>query len=73
VEACGAVVVAKKKSDPKNWQISPIVFQLRGSIEYKVWLKGLAEADATDVSEMAERAFAAYARQINYNQPRPKR
>jgi hypothetical protein len=65
--------VAKKKSDPKDWQISPIIFQLRGSAEYKAWLQGLAKFDATDLSEVAERAFAAYARQIGYSEPRPQR
>jgi hypothetical protein len=65
--------VARKKSNPEDWQISAIIFQLRGSQEYKAWLKGMADFDGTDLSELAERAFGAYARQIGYNEPRPKR
>jgi hypothetical protein len=71
----GTLSMAKKKGSdhPKNWKTKPIIFNLRGSPEYKVWLEGLAEFDATDVAGMAERAFANYARQIGYTATRPKR
>jgi hypothetical protein len=73
----GTAVVAKKKADPKqnpeSWNVKSIIMQLRGSAEYKAWLEGLAQFDATTVAEMAERAFAVYARQIGYNVSRPRR
>jgi hypothetical protein len=77
----GTTRVAKKRRDegeavgssPEKWSRKAIIFTLRGSEEYKAWLDGLAQADATDLSELAERAFAAYARQIGYANPRPKR
>ncbi len=50
-----------------------IIFQMRGSEAFKTWLRGLADYDATDTTEVVERALAAYARTIGYAEPRPKR
>lgn len=69
--------MAKKKTGPKpnseEWKITPLAIQVRGSVEFKEWVRGLAEFDATDVSEVVERALGAYARQIGYDKARPRR
>lgn len=74
----GATIVAKRGKKPpepkeQGWGAKKLVFQMRGSLEYETWLKGLADFDATSLSEMAERAFASYARSIGYVKLRPKR
>lgn len=84
MSAAGAGLVTKKKSGVKpaegeaanpfgGFARKGIIFTLRGSDAYKKWLEGMAEHDATDLSELAERAFGSYARQIGYGEPRPRR
>jgi hypothetical protein len=72
----GTLEMTKKKGDgghPKNWNAKPIIIQLRGSPEFKAWVEALAEFDATSVAELTERAYANYARQIGFTNPRPRR
>ncbi len=70
----GSAVMAKKKKIPADtWKSKPVAIQLRGAAEFKAWVQALADFDATDVSELTERALAAYARQIGFARVRPKR
>jgi len=59
--------------EPAKWEAKRLIFQMRGSDEFKAWLLALADFDATDATEVVERALAAYARTIGFTQPRPKR
>ena len=73
----GASTVARPKKSPEpkaeNWTNKTVIFQMRGSVEFKEWLKKLSDFDATDATEVVERALAAYARSIGFGEPRPKR
>lgn len=73
----GAPTVArpKKSTDPQSegWANKTIIFQMRGSDEFKAWLKKLADFDATDTTEVVERSLANYARAIGFTEARPKR
>ncbi len=78
----GALTVARPKKpraseppapEPAKWEAKRLIFQMRGSDEFKAWLQALADYDATDATEVVERALAAYARTIGFTQPRPKR
>ena len=70
--------MAKKKAAPakpesKAWESKKLIFQMRGTDEFKAWLQELADFDATDTSDVVERSVAAYARAIGFAKPRPKR
>lgn len=68
--------MAKKKRPPeaKNWSSGkPMALQMRGSIEWKQWLEELAAYDRSSVSDVADRAIAAYARTISFPKPPPPR
>jgi len=77
----GVLDVAKKQAKPEakaaspteEWSSKKLIFQMRGSEAFKAWLQRLAEFDATDATEVVERSLAAYARQIGFADPRPKR
>jgi hypothetical protein len=68
--------VAKKKGSPKPQprRIRSATTNIRSSPEWKEWVDGLAEFDrAPSVNELFDRALVAYAREIKYPKPAPKR
>jgi hypothetical protein len=78
----GVLDVAKKKTEKPEAKPATqaafgpgkaIAIQVRGSAEFKAWVEGLAEFDATGVSDVVERALASYARSIHFATPLPKR
>lgn len=82
MDGSGVLFVAEKKSKKEGKKSSlpasfgpgkGVAIQVRGSAEFKAWVEGLAEHDATDVSDVVERALANYARLINFTVARPKR
>jgi hypothetical protein len=46
---------------------------MRGSPEWKAWLEKLARFDRSSVSDVADRAIAAYARTIGFPDEPPPR
>ena len=72
------VAMARKKAarSPKNKERQGPGFRtvgLRTSNEYAEWLAELARFDRGTIANLADRAFAAYARAINFPKPPPER
>lgn len=51
----------------------PMVVQVRGSDEWKAWVERLAAFHRGTIADVTDRALAAYARQIGFNEPPPER
>lgn len=70
----GLTAVAKKKPKlEKTWESKPVVFQVRGSLEYKAVLERLAEYDGKSIASLADHAIRLYARSIGFPEALPKR
>jgi hypothetical protein len=72
-----AVAMAKKKAKPApepESRVRTAVTMVRSTPAWKEAVEGLAEFDrAPSVSDLLDRAVAAYAREIKYPHPIPKR
>jgi hypothetical protein len=51
----------------------PIVFQMRGSPEYKAWLEDVARFDGLPVASLFARSLVRYAKSIGFTEPPPER
>ena len=68
-------VVAKKKAPPPKFPPAdrkPMVVQMRGSEEWKLWVESLAEQERDTVAKLVERVLAKHAREIGFASP-PRR
>ena len=66
--------MAKKRArNTENWNIKPIIVQMRGSIEFKEWLEKAAKADRSNVAMFMERASVFYAKSLGVPDPPPER
>jgi hypothetical protein len=67
--------VAKKKAKPKKVAVGPKpnALVIRGSAEWREWLKRVAEVDRTSVADVIDRALVDYARKIGVKELPPKR
>jgi hypothetical protein len=71
---------SKKGSEPgaesksEAGRVRSAVLMIRGTPEWKAWVEELAEADrAPSLNELIDRALVAYARQIKFRKPAPRR
>lgn len=55
-----------------TWTRKPLVFQMRGSEEWKAWVESLAEKEGDSAAKLIERALRDYARKVGHPDP-PKR
>ena len=81
----GAMAVAKKKAStpkastpkatggPEEWKKKPLIVNLRGSEDFKVWIQDLATYDRQSVSGLVERALVHYGRAIGFKVEPPER
>jgi hypothetical protein len=69
------VTVAKKKAPapPPAPNRKPMVAQLRGSEEWKGWIERMAEREGLSVAALFDRMARAYAKEIGFDEPAPKR
>lgn len=75
--AVGAPALARKKpTTPKpateRWTQQPFAIQVRGTPQWKQWVKELAEANRQDVAGLVDQALARLAKEIGFRDP-PKR
>jgi hypothetical protein len=75
-----AVLVAKKKAPaepepkPKVHRVRDATTNIRSTQEWKAWVDELADFDrAPSVNDLVDRALVAYAREIKFPKPAPKR
>jgi hypothetical protein len=66
----GANPGAVETMEPAN---KPNGLVIRGSVEWRDWLKRAAEFERTTVAELIDRAAASYARLIGFKEAPPKR
>jgi hypothetical protein len=69
---------SKKKAEPgprsEPVRVRSAVLMIRGTPEWKAWVEELMEADRSpSLNELIDRALVAYARQIKFSKPAPKR
>lgn len=67
--------MAKKKPDPRPAEKppKPNALVVRGSVEWREWVKELADFDRTTVADEIDRALVDRARQIGFKKVAPKR
>jgi hypothetical protein len=67
--------MAKKKPDPKPTEKppKPNALVVRGSAEWREWLKELSDFDRTTVADEIDRALVDRARLIGFKKVAPKR
>jgi hypothetical protein len=66
--------MAKKKPGPKPVDGGRVaVIPIRSTEAWKAWVEELAESDRVNVSDLVDRALVAYAREIKFPKPAPKR
>ena len=67
--------MAKKKLVRRDdWAVGkPMAVQIRGSSEWKEWVERVAKFDRSTVSDIVDRAIAAYARSIGFVEVPPVR
>jgi hypothetical protein len=64
-----------KKQTPAESSAEPIdnrqrnIFALRGTLEYKAWMDGLAKANHSPLTTAIEQALALLAERIGYTKP----
>ncbi len=46
---------------------------VRGSEEWRAWVERLIDHDRTSWPDLVDRALAAYAKSVNFEEPPPKR
>jgi len=67
--------VAKKTPTPKPTVADSraIIVTLKGNPEFRDWLNRFAEFDRSTAVQITEKALVAYARQLGFEEPAPKR
>jgi hypothetical protein len=71
--------VARPKSKPKAEPPpdpggrKPLVIQVRGGTEWKLWVERLSDFDGIPLAMLVDRALRVYARQIGFEEAPPKR
>jgi hypothetical protein len=65
--------MAKKKETQPTDGPRPNALVVRGSAEWREWLRKVAEHDRTSVAEAIDRAMVDYARKIGVKEGAPKR
>ncbi len=64
----------KKTTSPSESADSrAIVVSMKGTVEFREWLNELAEFDRLTAVQVMEKGAVAYARQIGFTKPAPKR
>ena len=67
--------MAKKKTTPplESADSRAIVVSMKGTVEFRDWLNELAEFDRSTAVQVMEKGAVAYAKQIGFSKPAPKR
>lgn len=60
---------ARSKSSPEQWESKPTAINLRGSPEWKQWVKDLAQENRQDVSVLIDMLLARYAKETGFRNP----
>lgn len=68
-----SVVRPWTEADDSRLNITPNAVVVRGCVEWRDWLKRLAEHDRTNMAELLDRATADYARNTGFEEKAPKR
>jgi hypothetical protein len=83
MSSSGVLDVSRKKPDPipepqkpdasLYGPSKPIIVQMRGSLAFKEWIKGLSKHDRSSIPDMIERLLVSHARAIGFTEPPPER
>jgi hypothetical protein len=64
--------VSKKKAKPEPDPRKPMVFQVRGSEEWKAWVESMADGEGDTLAKLVERSLKLFAKSNGYPDP-PRR